>query len=289
MPQKTKRDPFENIVVISDMHAGCQLALCPGSVTLDGGGVYRPNKLQKILHSWWQEFWGEVVPCWVGGAPFVVVNNGDVVDGAPHGSISQITQNRAIQNSIAMDLLRPVVQQCEGRYYHIRGTEAHVAKSAEAEEELARDLGAIHNAEGNHARYELWARLGRDGGLVHFTHHIGTASRQSYESSAVMAELTEAYAESARWGKEPPACIVRSHRHRAIEIRVPTWSGNGMALVTPAWQLKTPFAYKVAGARQSQPQIGGIIIQRVTPDGCYVRSKVWSPERTAVCNEGGER
>lgn len=285
MPNGQKLDPYRNIVVISDTHAGCQLSLCPDEVKLDGGGEYKANRLQIMLRSYWDEFWGEVVPNWVCGQPFVVVHNGDAVDGTPHGSISQISGNRATQSEIALQMLRPVFQQCEGRYYHIRGTESHVGKSAESEEGVASSLGAVPDSNGNRARYELWLRCGDEpGGLVHFNHHVGTCSRQAYESSAVMAELTEAFAEAARWGQEPPSCVVRSHRHRNIEIRIPTRHGTSLAVVTPAWQCKTPFAFKVAGARQSQPQIGGIIIQRAGSDGCYVRSKVWPIERSPVAN-----
>lgn len=285
---KKRVDPYRNVVVISDLHSGCQLALCPDEVKLDSGGIYRANKIQKALKAMWDEFWGEVVPSWTKGEPFVVIFNGDAVDGAPHGSISQISPNRDVQNKIAYDLLNPVVMACDGRYFHTRGTGAHVGQSAESEEQLARMLCAKPDREGNHARYDLWLRCGpKPGGLIHALHHVGTTSRAAYESSAVHAELTEAFCEAARWGQEPPDAIVRSHRHRNIEIRVPTSRGNGLAVVSPAWQGKTPYAWKIAGARQSNPQFGGLIIQRVEPDGLYCRSKVWSIARSELVNDNG--
>jgi PTS system nitrogen regulatory IIA component len=45
-----------------------------------------------------------------------------------------------------------------------------------------------------------------------------------------MAELAEAYTEAGRWRNRPPDVIVRGHRHRHIEIRVPTALGYGIAI-----------------------------------------------------------
>jgi len=55
--------------------------------------------------------------------------------------------------------------------------------------------------------------------------------------------------------------------------------GHAAALVTPAWQGKTPFAWKVAGARVSEPQFGGIAIRQGDRSNYYDR-KVWSIERS---------
>ena len=52
----------------------------------------------------------------------------------------------------------------------------------------------------------------------------------------------------------------------------------GAVVVTPAWQLKTPFGHKTAG-RMMQPQVGGILIC-VGDNGPYVKSKVWRIERS---------
>jgi hypothetical protein len=56
--------------------------------------------------------------------------------------------------------------------------------------------------------------------------------------------------------------VIRSHRHRAIQIIIPTDTGLGISMTTPGWQLKTPFVYRVAGARVSMPQIGGCLVRQ---------------------------
>ena len=83
---------------------------------------------------------------------------------------------------------------------------------------------------------------------MHATHHIGTTGSQAYESTAVMRELAEAYAEAGRWRQRPPDVLIRGHRHRHIEIRVPTALGYGIAFTSPAWQLKTPYTFRIPGA-----------------------------------------
>jgi hypothetical protein len=72
--------------------------------------------------------------------------------------------------------------------------------------------------------------------------------------------------------------VVRSHRHRYIETVIPTANGRAFACVTPSWQLRTPFSYKIPGARLSEPQIGGLVI-RFHKDELFVRPFVKSLER----------
>jgi hypothetical protein len=249
-----------NFVIISDQHAGCRFGLCPPDVRIDGGGKYRRSRLQAVVWRWWDEFWSDFVPYATRGEPFAVVVNGDAIDGRHHGSTTQISQNLADQRKLAERILAPVVDACGGQFYMVRGTPAHVGESGENEESLAKSLGAIPNSAGQYARDELWAMCG--GALCHFMHHVGTASRQSYETSAVMAEIAEEYISAAKTGDRPPDFVVRSHRHKNIEVSGPSSNYRWFSFVTASWQLKTPFAYKVAGARITPPDIGGSVIRQ---------------------------
>ncbi|MCK9544272.1 MAG: hypothetical protein M0R03_19815 [Novosphingobium sp.] len=272
---------INNVIIISDTHCGCKLAVCPPKVHLDEGGTYKPSPLQKKLYDMWIYFWKEYVPYITKGEPYIIVHNGDAVDGVHHQSTTQITHNHTDQINIAYELLAPQIDKknCQG-YYHIRGTEAHVGKSGEQEEDLAQRLGAIPEISGkkkNFARWEMWMDLQNK--LIHFTHHIGTTGRTHYETSAVMAEISELYTEAGRWGENPPDVIVRSHRHRAIEIKIPTEKHYGLAFVTPGWQLKTPFVHRIPGGRTSTPQIGGYIIRTGDRVPIYTDFKIWKVER----------
>jgi hypothetical protein len=287
MAESKMSDLVRNAVVISDLHAGCQLALCPPEGTpLDDGGRYTPSAVQLKLWSWWTEFWEEKVPKCCRNEPYLVILNGDGMDGRHHKAVTQISQNLADQAKLAEAILRPVVDRCDGRFYWIRGTEAHGGPSGQQEEQVAKALCAIADKKGVHSRWELRLRLGF--GLIHCAHHIGIAGSVAYETSAIQKELEQIYVEAARWGHEPPDVVIRSHRHRNAETRVRIRKGNrpgfATSCTTSGWQLKTPFAYRVAGARRTQPQIGGTII-RCGDEEIYTRHEIWDlqPEEIEEC------
>lgn len=273
-----RRKAITNLVVISDTHCGCALGLCPeDGVLLDDGGEYKPSKFQRKMWAYWLDFWENWVPDATRGEPYAVVFNGDAIDGVHHKSTTQISQNLTTQRGIAYEVLKPVVERCEGRYWHIRGTDAHVGASATDEEALAKSLGAIPNDDGQYARYDLWKSVGPR--IVHLLHHVGSTGSQAYEATAVGKELVESFTEAARWDRRPPDAIVRSHRHRCIQIDIPTAHGNGFAVVTPAWQGKTPFAWKIPGARLAEPQFGGVLI-RFAHDRLFCDKRVYTIERS---------
>ena len=270
---------IKNIVVISDTHCGCQFGLCPPKIKLDGGGSYEQSNLQKIVWNRWKKFWNEFVPEVTNDEDYIIVHNGDAIDGIHHGSTTQISHNITDQKNIYTEIFSQLLSasHCK-QYFHIRGTEAHVGKSGEHEENIAKILGAKPDEAGNYARWELWLRFA--GGLGHFTHHVGTTSSTAYESTAVHKELVEAYNEAGRWKDSPPDFIIRSHRHRAYEIKIPSDKGFAHAIVTPGWQLKTPFVYRGTLGRTGTPQIGGIIIQHREDIPIYTMAKIWRMDRS---------
>ena len=113
---------IKNIVVISDTHFGSTVALSQGH-EMDDGGQYRPSKLQRKLWLLWKDFW-EWTYRHLDGEPFILVHNGDLVDGVHHRITALSSQNLTTQCRIAVDALEPHVARAE-RYYQIRGTEAH--------------------------------------------------------------------------------------------------------------------------------------------------------------------
>lgn len=262
-------------MVISDLHCGCQVGLCPPRIQLDSGGWYEQGPTQKAIWSVWGEFW-KWVEVASRGEPFSVLVNGDALDGSHHKSKTQITQNFADQENIAYERLAPVREKAQAMYF-IRGTEAHVGQCAENEERLARRLDCVTNEIGRYSSYERWIRVGH--GLVHATHHIGTTSSMAYLSSAPMREYTNMLTSAGRWGNEPPDIVVRSHRHTNIEVKVPTARVYGIVTTTPCWQGPTPFVYKVV--RTEEPNWGGILI-RCGDEELYTRSFVKIPERGPV-------
>lgn len=270
-----KRPAITNVIVVSDLHMGCQMALVPRCpLSLDGGGEYRPSQVQQRLQDYWDSFWGEWVPAVTRGEPYAVVVNGDATDGPMHhGTTTQWTTNAADVERALVALLSPIVSACEGRFYLVRGTECHVGPSGVDEERLARRLGAIPDREGRYSRWRLRLSLGDH--VVDIAHHIGTAGSMHYRTSALSRELSEAYSQAARWSEQPPSVVVRSHRHTNDECRIRTAHGFATVCTTPAWQAKTPHAHRVAGARQSRPEFGGTLV-RLGDEDIYTRHQVWT-------------
>lgn len=269
-------------IIISDLHCGCQYGLCPPRpIPLDGGGKYIPSALQGKVWQWWRKMWDEWIPQVTREEEFALVINGDTTDGRHHGSVTQISQNIHDQFNIAREILEPFAEKVNGRFFMIRGTEAHTGVSGENEEMLADVLGAIPDSSGNHARYELWLRLVNETGpLAHIMHHIGTAGSTAYEPTALAREYSIECEESGRWGNPLPDFVVRSHRHRFSKVEFPTQRGYGESITTPGWQLKTPFTWKIAGGRMSLPQFGGILIRKGDEEH-YSRAFVQNITRSA--------
>ena len=267
---------LHNAVFVSDSHGGSQLGLVPpDGVKLDGGNLVLPTPFQLKMYAMWREFWDEWVPEATDGEPYAMAHLGDAVDGNKHPDAS-LSVNLNDQRRIAFDVLAPEVRKA-ACYYHVRGTPTHVGEAAHSEETLAQELGALPNASGQYARYQLWLRMGK--ALIQAMHHIGTTSRTQSESVAVHAELVEAITEAGRWNQEIPDVVIRGHRHRHLETSIPTSKGRSFAIVCPGWQGKTPFLFKV-GARQSEPQFGGVLLRWSDKRGeLFVRSKVWCLER----------
>jgi hypothetical protein len=259
------------------------MALCPPEgAHLDDGGLYMPSLIQLKIWSWWREFWDEWVPLVCRGEKFDVVINGDSIDGVHHNSTTQISHNLEDQKRLAEVVIRPIAEKAN-RLFVVRGTSAHVGESGVNEEELAKTIGAVPNAEGQYARHELWIRIGT--ALVHCMHHIGTTGSAAYESTAVHKEMIESLTESARHNLEPPDVIVRSHRHRYFRTMFSSNKGDAISVVTPGWQAKTPFAYRIPGGRISLPQFGGIIVRSGDEEHVYVRHKTFSLDRPKVEGE----
>ena len=274
-----KKSRINNVVVVSDLHCGCQFGLCPpGPIGLEGGGSYRQSRPQAWVWKQWLKFWRDWVPQACHGEDYAIVINGDALDGVHHGSVSQITHNLSDQTRILKASLQPILHPNQ-KLFWISGTEAHVGPSGQDEERAASLMGAIPDQFGNCARHELWLNVGN--GLCHFLHTISTTNSAAYESTAVMKELVDAYTESGRNRLRSPDVEVRSHRHRHLEVRVPTALGYGISFVTPGWQLKTPFVYRTAGGRAASAQVGGSVIRQGDRD-LYTRHWVRSAGRPKV-------
>lgn len=268
---------IDRAIVVSDLHCGCQYGLCPArGVHLDGGGWYRPSDGQRKLWAHWRAF-GKWACSVCEGKPCALVVNGDSLDGRHHGATTQASQNLTDQARIALECLETLRDMLPVRaIYVVRGTEAHVGPSAESEEALAIEVGALPDHNGNYARNEVWLRLGDY--LAHFAHAIGVTGSQAYETTALCKEAAETNADAARWGYQPPDWIVRSHRHRHAEVRLPSRHVRQTVITTPGWQMRSGYAYRGLSGRTSLPQFGGVALIAGSAEP-YSRACVYPVER----------
>lgn len=259
-------------VVISDLHVGSYSGLCPPSgIRLDGGGMYKPNKFQVGMYRFWIHFWDEFVPAHAprGRKLKFIVINGDALEGLHHQRTGVVSTTWEDMVKAAYEILAPLTKITRNLFV-VRGTEAHAAPMAEAEENLAGKLKATKNEIGDWSHWQLW--LEPENVQFQFAHHIGVTSSAAYETSAPMRELIAGLVEAAQWGRPMPKIIVRSHRHRYTRVPLPTADGDIELVVTPGWQLRTPNVERID--RMRMPHIGGVVFQ-LSEGECQVKRKVY--------------
>lgn len=250
--------------ITSDQHANSTLGLCPEEgVQLDDGGFYHPSKAQRWTWECWLDFWKQAQARRKAlKAELVCVFNGDMVDGDHHQTSQIISRNMEVQGYIASRVFSIPMGLSPQRAYAIRGTEVHVGPSGSSEEALAKHLGCERDEESqNWSHWHL--RLEAHGRLLDFQHHASLGGLPWTRPGAIARLAYRHWAEHLEKGERPGDLIFRSHLHVTAD-------SYGMhktrAIITPAWQLKTSHAHKVAP--ESIADIGGILCT-VWPDGRY--------------------
>lgn len=242
-------------VIVSDLHVGCGMAIMPKDGYVgDTGVTHMPSAFQrKLIDRWESGFWP-----WVEeetGGEFNVLVNGDLIDGVHHHNVTQWSSNLLDQRRACVALLAPIRERAK-RFIVVRGTESHVGSSGQHDEAIAEALKAERSPAGTWSHWEVFLRFG--GKLVHVAHHIGASSSPFAKSSALQRVMATSYLDSGRWGDEPPTMFVRSHRHQCSWVGEPCRGGTTTVVVSPSWQMKTPFVHRMGIV--GQPEYGGILL-----------------------------
>lgn len=242
--------------VVSDLHCGSTLGLCPpGGIALDDGGRYLPSEAQLKLWDCWRDYWTAVEKTLRPGDRLIALVNGDAVDGDHHKTAQIISKNlAATQQSIAMECLIPMLALEPAAKILIRGTEAHVGSSAEFEERLAYTIGCEPDPKsGAYSHWHLKA-LSQDV-LLDFGHHGRLGMRKWTKMTGPTTMVCEIIMSAAERGERIPDLVVRSHRHKKAD----TGTNYAARLIqTPCFQLSTAFGHKIAVG--DRPDIGGRIV-----------------------------
>lgn len=266
--------------VVSDLHCGSTLGLCPPQgVQLDDGGQYVPSAAQKALWACWLDYWKAVATeRRKRGDKLIVCINGDAVDGAHHGTTQIVTENLPVtQHEIAMATLAPMLKLRPDSIILIRGTEAHVGGSAAYEERLARELDCVPDPKSG-ASSHWHFQADSQGVMLDFAHHGRLGQRPWTKMTGPGTLAAQIVLAAAKHGSRCPQVVVRSHYHQWAD------SGDNFAarvVQIAGWQLSTSFVHRIAAG--SLPEVGGILIaceagkfeiQKVKFD--WKRSEPWS-------------
>ena len=252
------------VVFVSDLHVGSTIGLSPPLVSLDDGGTYRTGKEQRWLWRNWLEFCTKAVDqaeTWM--ADLITVFNGDMTEGTHHGSHQLIgSGNKTTQMKMAYEVIRPLVDY-SAQVFVVRGTEAHVGRSASLEEKIADDLT---NIERHSKEKASWWHLPLmvNGTLFDIAHH-GKLGRLTWTKTNPLGGIaTGVVMNYNETGDRAPDVVIRSHLHQYADTNNNFYKIRVIAM--PGWQFATAFVHRIAPG--SVADIGGLIFT-CWPNGEY--------------------
>lgn len=231
------------LVDVSDLHCGSRVGLMPPEVLLDDGNVitHGENKVQIFLWEKWLLFWQMVAEI-VKDDPFILLINGDIIEGIHHGSQDVVASKKREHSRIAQEVIRPIAARAFDTLL-IKGTECHVG---DVEMDVAAALG-LRPAQ-DKTLFEV------NGCLCDAAHHIGTTSRAYLEATAMSVSAGNARLNSLRAGQRAAQVFLRAHRHCGGHFS----DGSATLVITPAWQFLTRHGFKVVP--DSIPRPGGAVL-----------------------------
>ena len=243
-------------------------------MTLDDGGEYRGNDTQRFLWRCWVDYWSQVEALQKQtGYPILAVFNGDVAEIDAKSRTSQvITRNKASAMGIVRSALERPIQLADWALF-IRGTTAHVGKSAWMEE-LAGDYDNTIKTDAG--RFSWWNWRGWvDNLLIDFQHAVRLGTKEDTRPNALGALALEIEREAYREGRRVPHLAIRSHGHHYAE----TYDNFPVRVIaTGCFQGITEYIYKRPFA--TNPHIGGLLI--ITGDEWTVKKIRYTMPKTKL-------
>lgn len=248
---------MKRIAVVSDLQCGSLFGMLPPNFMTSEGVRKLQNPGQQYLWRCWMDFADRLAEF----KPHALIFNGDAVDGRQEAQRGTELSLPLIfdQTQAAVQCLQVLKKKAPGmKWYFTQGTEYHVGKAAEHEEQIAKDLnGQKYQSIGTgvYVREVLWLDI--EGVIIEASHHIAPTSG-FYRLTPLDREMQwSAMAAKDKTKGVPKAdLLIRSHVHNFHAAE----HGSKQGLVTPSWQLQTRFMRKNSVYRML-PDIGGVFIE----------------------------
>ena len=253
------------IAFFNDEHSGSSLAPLPTKQWEFRGGNRTPNLLQKKLYNFHQEV-SQKIGIARKNKRLIVVKLGDAIDGLHHDTKELITQYLSEQSDINRELTERSLEVMEfskkDRLYWVAGTPVHVG---EDEEKLARDF------KGSTIPYSraraVWPSLNMNINGVEclFFHHGASVGRGANKGNGLRNRLKNIRYDYQDASETPPELVVTADKHQ-MDYQSLTNDGKIImrGIISPAWQVKTDFTYKINAEALSK--VGSVVIE-ITAEG----------------------
>lgn len=237
--KQTKHKKPIGAIVVSDIHVGSNVALWPPDGELsESGNVVSFGK--NYHQAWLWQVWLDTIKTakeYFGNDPWVLILNGDLVEGDHHRSKEVVAIDESDHMEAAVKCLRPFVEAAT-KTYVVRGTMCHVKSF---ERVIAKELKATY------AEDSLLLEI--HGTLIDAKHHMPTSGRAYLEAGAMSITMGNARLNYARVGHRLPKVFLRGHRH----VGGVYTDGTGAFIVTGAYQFLTRHGKKVVGDSICRP------------------------------------
>jgi hypothetical protein len=208
-------------VILSDMHCGHLVGLCPPPWQCAGDG-WR-DKVRNTQKQAWEWFDGEMATL---GELDVLICNGDAVDGDGYrsGGTEQVSTDPTVQAEMATYILQRYMSR-KTKLYMTYGTPSHTGTMFDTEGLIAKDCGA--------EKIEGQAFLDIDGVVFDIKHKIGSSGIPHGRATAL--KKAQLWNKLWNYAQEQPDAdvVVRSHVHYHQFAGDPDF---GLAMTTPALQ-----------------------------------------------------
>jgi hypothetical protein len=234
------------ICVLADIHAGSTVALCPPKFINHEGNEIKLNPIQLWLWRRWSAT-KEFIEAVAQGREYVLVLNGDMIEGNHHRTTQIISPEVGDHVEAAYQILEPIAAKAS-KVFMVRGTECH---TADRENTLGKRLGAETNPDSPTRCSFDKLLLDANGIRIAFTHHIVTSSRTWTEANGLSAALNQEQLEASKNGEKLTQILCCAHRHRFGFIG----DTSGMCVVSPPWQLLTRHGHKVVPLARTCPGV----------------------------------